>query len=306
MKNVILNVPDERAEEFARKLAELMKDCGVAVAEKPEIPEVYNPDEGDFVAFGDDSCVENLSVGIFKEWYDGTRDKIVCYAHLSVGGELEGAYWNADTLRPATEAEKEALIKALAKNKKRWNPDDCEFEECETYEAIRTFEDALDRVTELKKESEEEHNLFNSLLFAYYHVANHADQSYMTDKFNCDVIAFIKLRIIAAAINDGWEPKFTTDEYRYYPWFVLYTQEEIDGMDEEDKEELLFVGGNAYNGAQCGLSFARSGYAFSYSITYIGARLAFKTRERAEYAGRQFIELYAAMNFRPVHKAEEK
>lgn len=38
-----------------------------------------------------------------------------------------------------------------------------------------------------------------------------------------DVLAFLKLRIIVKALNEGWEPRFTEDECRYYPWFILYT-----------------------------------------------------------------------------------
>lgn len=41
-----------------------------------------------------------------------------------------------------------------------------------------------------------------------------------------DVLAFLKLRIIVKALNEGWEPRFTEDECRYYPWFILYTGEE--------------------------------------------------------------------------------
>lgn len=41
-----------------------------------------------------------------------------------------------------------------------------------------------------------------------------------------DVLAFLKLRIIVKALNEGWEPQFIEDEYRYYPWFILYTGEE--------------------------------------------------------------------------------
>ena len=39
--------------------------------------------------------------------------------------------------------------------------------------------------------------------------------------------------------------------------------------------QLLFVGGAAYNGARCGLSYAYSNYGFSLSDTRLGARLAF-------------------------------
>ena len=41
--------------------------------------------------------------------------------------------------------------------------------------------------------------------------------------------------------------------------------------------ELLNVGGNANNGAQCGLSYANSNNAFSNSNTNIGARLNINT-----------------------------
>ena len=50
-----------------------------------------------------------------------------------------------------------------------------------------------------------------------------------------DVYAYLKLRIICAALNEGWEPKFIKDEYRYYPWFALMAKEEIDNMDEEKR-----------------------------------------------------------------------
>lgn len=125
-------------------------------------------------------------------------------------------------------------------------------------------------------------------------------------KDDSDIWAYLKLRIICAALNEGWEPQFTEDEYRYYPYFYLYTQEEIDRMDEDDKEQLLFVGGLAYHGARCGLSCAPSNFAFSCSVTYLGARLAFKTRELAKYAGTQFAEIWSAFVFKPVEKKEKK
>ena len=71
-------------------------------------------------------------------------------------------------------------------------------------------------------------------------------------------------------------------------------------MNEAERSKLLLVGGLATNGALCGLAYAYSNSAFSLSYTNIGARLAFKSRELAEYAGRQFIELWAAFSFKPV------
>lgn len=113
-----------------------------------------------------------------------------------------------------------------------------------------------------------------------------------------DVIAYLKLRIIAAALNEGWKPQFTTDEYRYFPWFYLYTQSEIDEMSEEEKSRVVYrsvSNASAYGGVAC----ADTVYDSSVTGTSIGSRLAFKTRELAEYAGRQFVEIWADYVFKP-------
>lgn len=113
-----------------------------------------------------------------------------------------------------------------------------------------------------------------------------------------DVIAYLKLRIIAAALNEGWKPQFTTDEYRYFPRFYLYTQSEIDEMSEEEKSRVVY---RSYNGANAygGVAYAYTSSDSSPTYTYIGSRLAFKTRELAEYAGRQFVEIWADYVFKP-------
>jgi hypothetical protein len=110
---------------------------------------------------------------------------------------------------------------------------------------------------------------------------------------SADVLAYMKLRIIVAALNEGWTPKFTTDEYRYYPYFVLYTQDEIDRMDEDDKSRLVVFGGSSSGGSLCGLVATSSRYAWTNSDSYAGSRLAFKTRDLALYAGKQFKKIYA-------------
>lgn len=125
---------------------------------------------------------------------------------------------------------------------------------------------------------------------------------WMQDKkelgLEADVIAYLKLRIIAAALNEGWKPQFTTDEYRYFPWFCLYTQSEIDEMNEEDKSRVVYRSNhNAY--ANGGVAFAGSVNDSSYTSAFFGSRLAFKTRELAEYAGRQFVEIWADYVFKP-------
>jgi len=109
---------------------------------------------------------------------------------------------------------------------------------------------------------------------------------------NPQILAYMKLAIIAYALNEGWEPKFTTDEYRYYPWFCLYTQKEIDEMDEEDKGRVLGRSNN-YAGASAGVAFSDANYASTFSNSGSGGRLCFKTRDLAEYAGKQFLDIWA-------------
>ena len=108
-----------------------------------------------------------------------------------------------------------------------------------------------------------------------------------------DIVAVLKLRIIVAALNEGWRPKFTEDEYRYFPWFVFYTQEELDGMDEEDKKGIRVLGRSYYNAyAYAGVAFSYTSNASSNSGAALGGRLCFKNRELAEYAGQQFLAEY--------------
>ena len=113
-----------------------------------------------------------------------------------------------------------------------------------------------------------------------------------------DVIAYLKLRIITAALNEGWEPTFDKDEHRYYPWFYLYTQKEYEELDEDEKKECRVVGRSYFNSFAVGsLVYASAFYASSSSTSNCGSRLAFKTRELGEYCGKQFIDIWADFLF---------
>lgn len=118
-----------------------------------------------------------------------------------------------------------------------------------------------------------------------------------------DVLAFLKLRIIVKALNEGWEPRFTEDECRYYPWFVLYTGEEYNRLDEEEKSRVVY---RSYNNAYAlgGVSCANALYDSSNTSALIGVRLAFKTSELAAYCGRQFLDIWANFVFLPEEKSE--
>ncbi len=118
-----------------------------------------------------------------------------------------------------------------------------------------------------------------------------------------DVLAFLKLRIIVKALNEGWEPRFTEDECRYYPWFILYTGEEYNKLDEEEKSRVVYRS-YYYAYALGGVSFARAVYDSSNAVASIGVRLAFKTSELAAYCGRQFLDIWADFVFLPEKKSE--
>lgn len=106
-----------------------------------------------------------------------------------------------------------------------------------------------------------------------------------------DVIAYMKLRVICKALNEGWTPRFVKGEYRYFPYFRIYSSEEIRQMSEEEKSSVVFRSNSsayAYGGVAYACAYSDSVYAAN-----VGSRLAFKTEELAEYAGKQFLSLYA-------------
>ena len=121
-----------------------------------------------------------------------------------------------------------------------------------------------------------------------------------------DVVAFLKLRIITEALNEGWHPKFTEDEYRYYPWFYIYTKEEYDNFSEEGKRRCVGRANSSSASAGGGLVYSSASRASSYSLTSIGVRLAFSNRDLAEYAGRQFIDIWADFVFEISDNENEK
>ena len=149
-------------------------------------------------------------------------------------------------------------------------------------ERIKTFEDACNELGD-------EHQLVKE----YWGVIN------INLDITQDLISYLKLRIIAAALNELQEatidefPKFATDENRWYPWFNLYTQEDIDNMDEEEKKKLWLFGCASGDGAICGLASARSDYAWTVSYATFSARLAVKSEALAKYFGQQFIGIWS-------------
>lgn len=147
-------------------------------------------------------------------------------------------------------------------------------------ERIKTFTDACNAIGD-------EHPLVKEYLRV-------ADGNIILD----DLYAYLKLRIIVAALNEGWEPKFEKGEYRYFPWFYLYTKEQYDELDDEEKWRCVLRSGG-YASSVSGFVFCSANHDASGSYASVGSRLTFRSRELAAYAGRQFIEEWADFMFKP-------
>lgn len=157
-------------------------------------------------------------------------------------------------------------------------------------ERIKTFEDAC-------RELGEEHPLIQ----AYRQLLEIATcEDYMRETFGADTVSYLKLRIICAALNEGWEPKFTEDEWRYYPWFWLYTQDEINDMNEDEKTDRRLMSTGDYQTGFAGLASAYSYDAPSVAAASFGSRLCLKSDTLAVYCGKQFIDIWA--DFCLIHK----
>ena len=84
------------------------------------------------------------------------------------------------------------------------------------------------------------------------------------------VEAQYQMVVIAEALNEGWQPDWDNgNEPKYFAWFY--------------KDE---------KGVSSGFVFGATAYDFSFALAGNGARLCFKTEALAEYAGRQFIDIW--------------
>lgn len=120
------------------------------------------------------------------------------------------------------------------------------------------------------------------------------------DPDTADIMAYVTLRVITEALNEGWKPQFTEGERRWYAWYDFLTKEEVEGMSDEEKEERRVVGRASNNAcAYGGLVFSHASYVSTLSNTNFGSRLAFKNEELAEYAAKQFGDIYADFCFIP-------
>lgn len=146
-------------------------------------------------------------------------------------------------------------------------------------ERVKTFEDAC-------SELGEDHPFVRS----YNGYTNNIHEN---SKNDTDILAYLKLRIICTALNEGWEPQFTEDEWRYYPWFILWTEDELSEKSDEWKTDRHLMSTGDYQTVYAGLACAGSHYAPSTTHAYFGSRLCLKSDTLAVYCGKQFINIWA-------------
>ncbi len=148
-------------------------------------------------------------------------------------------------------------------------------------ERVKTFEDAC-------RELGDGHPLV--LHYRY----NFDKGSYWDGKAcTADFKAFLKLRIVCAALNEGWEPQFTRGELRWFPWFSLWTEAELLEMDDKWKASHRFISMGNHQGDWDGFACADSNYVPSQTDVRFCSRLCLKSKALAVYCGKQFVELWA-------------
>ena len=108
------------------------------------------------------------------------------------------------------------------------------------------------------------------------------------------IVALMKLETISKALwGKDFDPKPDPkgEKCFWYPYFSLYTQDEIEGLNEAQRGALLSA--YASYGTSAGFGSLYTSYRSSIAYAYIGFRLCQETKEKAQYFGTQFIELWA-------------
>lgn len=93
------------------------------------------------------------------------------------------------------------------------------------------------------------------------------ERTLLNNGFTKDEIAYRKIKTITKALNEGWEP---------------------DWNDEGQKKWIP----SFYPNSSSGFVFYDAYCSYSHADAGNGLRLCFKTRALAEYAGKQFIEIW--------------
>lgn len=117
------------------------------------------------------------------------------------------------------------------------------------------------------------------------------------------IIALIKLETISRAL---WgrtfqpTPDAKGNNWYYYPWFALWTKEEIEDRKDEFLKNGALLSGGARSGAHAGFGSLYTLRRSAYASARLGFRLCQENETKAKYFGKEFIKLWAeylAFNF---------
>lgn len=152
------------------------------------------------------------------------------------------------------------------------------------YTTIKTYEDACEAlgISPISTTEEDDDN----------DVVQTDTEHYVFPKH---LVALYKLETISKALWGKWQPKPDAKggEYYYYPWFALWTDEEIKREADDFKKKGALLAAGAGGGSVAGFGFLGALYRSSSAVAGVGFRLCQETEEKAMYFGRQFIDLWA-------------
>lgn len=115
------------------------------------------------------------------------------------------------------------------------------------------------------------------------------------------IIAQMKLEHICKALWGGenkCQPTADGSKVWWYPVMALWTPNEISNMSDDERGALLSA--SALSGASAGFGYLNAALRSSWTDARGAFRLCLDTEEKAEYFGKQFVELWAeayAYNF---------
>lgn len=161
------------------------------------------------------------------------------------------------------------------------------------YKSIKTYEDACEALglTPIYSDQDPKRAVCE-------HINDHWDYRQDMPKH---IIALMKLETISRALwGRNWEPKPDAEGSKrfWFPWFALWTKDEIKNLDEHQRGALLSA--DAAAGADAGFGSLTTNGRSSHATAHLGFRLCQETDEKALYFGTQFVELWAeylAFNF---------
>lgn len=142
-------------------------------------------------------------------------------------------------------------------------------------ERVRTFNEACEEIGK-------DHEYVRT--YAAMMLAMEGRQDYL------DVLAYLRLKIIVCALNEGWDSRNDRDQNGYGPHYMTLGNEEYEQLAPFDKE-------------MCVELFADSEGVPQHAKVVVcklcyGNALALRTPELARYAGFQFAQDYCSLLFR--------